>query len=98
MTLNGALRILEPLCGGYWGKRIHAELFCLTEYSHTQGNKYEKAILQAAETLLGTVRTQGSVTKEAALACEQSLSNLSAAIKKLTVHAVGHAHIDMNWM
>jgi len=40
-----------------------------------------------------SARTAGQLVEE----CEKRMSYTAVLVKKLTVHAVGHAHIDMNW-
>jgi len=44
------------------------------------------------------VSRDGKPVKEAALAAEEALLPMSAAVKSYTLHCVAHAHIDMNWM
>jgi hypothetical protein len=92
------LRNLEPLCKGYWGERIYSELAYLSELSGADGGKHNDAVLKAAQPLLNSAAELSFVTKESALACEGSLAPLATDAKKLVLHAVGHAHIDMNWM
>ena len=98
MKLHTAIKLLEPYRNGYWGGRICAEIACLKELSRNRGGMYDDMVASAAKDLLDSAKEHGAITKNAALACETALIPLSKDIKKLTVHAVGHAHIDMNWL
>ena len=98
MTLNIAMKRLRSVCAGYWGERICAELHYIRELSKISGGRHDDQLLKAAETLLASAAERGVVTREAAETTEASLSTAAAEAKRLTAHAVGHAHIDMNWM
>ena len=98
MKLHNVIKLLEPYRKNYWGERICTEVACLKELSKTRGGGYDGMILPAAAQLLAYAKEQGAINKGAALACEDALMPLSPEIKKLTAHAIGHAHIDMNWL
>jgi len=57
----------------------------------------EAALFNAASALYDDAHSRNAITREAALDCEKALAPFSAGAKKLTVHMLGHAHIDMNW-
>jgi len=98
MKLNAMLRELKKINTGYWGKRIIAELDYAREFSVSNGGKYDSLITKTVKKLLEDTKEAGIISKEAGLRCEESLRPMAADAKSLTVHAVGHAHIDMNWM
>ena len=98
MKINSILRVLKKYNMGYWGKRMIAQLNYAHELSICHGGKYEILISKAAQDLLDEVKETGVILKEACLKCEESLRPMTSDAKSLIVHAVGHAHIDMNWM
>lgn len=59
-----------------------------------------KPLIERAERLLGDVLRPGSEGRLPALVreIETVLAPMAPAAKSYTVHCVGHAHIDMNWM
>ena len=98
MSLTGIMRSLKPYNCGYWGQRIHAELTYAMELSKSLGGRHDGLLESASDALLKAACEADAVTKDIALACEGVLSPLAEDAKSLTVHAIGHAHIDMNWM
>ena len=98
MSFQKSIRELEPFAKGYWGERILAQLLYAEELSQSLNDKYKKLLSESAETLLIKAQENGIINKEDAISCENALSPLSDDAKSLTVHAIGHAHIDMNWM
>ena len=82
----------------YWPKRILAETECAILASEAEGGRFDEIIGRALDGLSGCHEKSGVITKEAALAAEEALLPIAAAVKAYTVHCVAHAHIDMNWM
>jgi len=95
MTINQALKQLKPLCQGPWGQRIFAQLVFgreLTTHIYPRG---AALLLETAIKLIMSSDRQDSISREAAQTAEASLAPLSNYAKMLTIHAVGHAHIDI---
>ncbi len=60
---------------------------------------WQALILQATQALSSGVMSGGAVDLDGLVAgVEETLSHVGQAMKHYTVHCVGHAHIDMNWM
>ena len=98
MSVNSLLRTIKPACQGYWGERIYGELAYAKELSAARNNEFDSVIEKAAAGLASVIEKNGCVSIADAKDCEAALSSIGAACKEITVHAVGHAHIDMNWM
>jgi alpha-mannosidase len=61
--------------------------------------EWEALTLSAVASLKERLGKQGPVDAEAAVReAEQMMAPLGKAAKEYTIHCVGHAHIDMNWM
>ena len=59
---------------------------------------WDKLFAQAWDTVNAAIETGGSAGLAAAVAAaEKRLAPVARVAKTLTVHCVGHAHIDMNW-
>ena len=58
---------------------------------------WEKLVLKALAQFSAAV-AKGRAPKKALAEAEAVLAPLAKAAKRYTVHCVGHAHIDMNWM
>ena len=78
-----------PLCD-----RVYAELAFADAYNTSYGSGFEEAIHQQLEK---AVLCQHP-TAEDVVAIEAALAPLGKKIKSMTVLAVSHAHLDMNWM
>lgn len=79
-----------------WLERFRAEIdFAsrLAQANPTQRNEWERLILEAVEHVASS-ETIASAVEEA----EKLLAPIGQVAKTYTVHCVGHAHIDMNWM
>jgi len=64
-----------------------------------QRTAWERLILKAARIVQQAVARPGPLDIDAAVAqAEAVLAPIGKEAKTLTVHCVGHAHIDMNWM
>ncbi|MBN1342655.1 MAG: alpha-mannosidase [Phycisphaerae bacterium] len=71
----------------------------LAEAHPTQRDEWEALILQAVDHVASAARSGGAVELEAGVAqAESILHPLGGTAKQYTIHCVGHAHIDMNWM
>lgn len=98
MTINSIRRSLKQYENGYWGERISAQLVYLHEFSEHFDESISQLLQPVAEKLLKDAESVGFIDEKAGVSFEQALETVSVKIKNLTVHAVGHAHIDMNWM
>ncbi|MCL2832237.1 MAG: glycosyl hydrolase-related protein [Treponema sp.] len=97
MTTHGILRLLKPFSNGYWGERIYSELTYLNELSQTQNRKLDDNFIKYTEPFAADTIKKRCICMESVQTLEKALSPLSAGAKALKLHAVGHAHIDMNW-
>ena len=79
-------------------RRMAYEMEYAFEVSKARGGEFEDTVASACEYLLTALNRDGALTKEACAAAEEILSPMREAAKSYTVHLVGHAHIDMNWM
>ncbi len=60
---------------------------------------WEGLILQAVEHVASALMGGGAIDVDGVVAeAEGTLEPLAKAAKQYTIHCVGHAHIDMNWM
>jgi len=78
--------------------RFHAEFEFGCELAAARAGDrghWEQLLAQAGALVL---EANESEVTSAVSEAEELLSPLSAAAKQYTVHCVGHAHIDMNWM
>ena len=68
--------------------------------AHPEREKeWTRLILSALAALNGRLRAPGPIELETVVReAEQTLAPLGRAAKEYTIHCVGHAHIDMNWM
>jgi len=78
--------------------RVVSEVAFAASLSETANGAYDDTVMAAVAILLKGIEEDGIVTKACANEAEQALMPLQAAAKAYTVHMVGHAHIDMNWM
>ena len=71
----------------------------LVQWHPKNAAAWNKLIAQA-ESIATSAAQQGSreALQSAAKECEQILQPLAKTAKSYTIHCVGHAHIDMNWM
>jgi alpha-mannosidase len=81
-------------------ERILAELeFAQGLAELTQTASWRKRIAPAHRAVAEAARTGRPAALQRAVGhAEQTLAPIGKAAKKYTVHCVGHAHIDMNWM
>ena len=82
----------------YWSERAIAQLGYATKLSKIKNGKYDALLEKAVTDLANRAEAEGTITKEAALAAEETLASLSAECKSYRMICAGHAHIDMNWM
>ncbi|MBQ5973781.1 MAG: hypothetical protein IJL69_06225 [Oscillospiraceae bacterium] len=99
MTLQEKIvRINGERNKSYWSGRIAAELEYLARLSAAEDGKFDRDVGLAADSLLGSLDSDGVITDAAARFAEKLMSQYSAECRRLTVICAGHAHIDMNWM
>ncbi|XID90711.1 alpha-mannosidase [Paenibacillaceae bacterium WGS1546] len=82
----------------YWSERALAQLGYATKLSKMKNGKYDALLEKAVTDLATRAEAEGTITKEAALAAEETLASLTADCKSYRMICAGHAHIDMNWM
>ena len=92
------LRALKPYAAAKNGNRIVSELLYAAELSRQNDGVYDGCVSEAAEWLLSEVKKSGVITVGMTEQAEQLLAPVAGAAKEIVIHAVGHAHIDMNWM
>ncbi|MCY3020429.1 MAG: hypothetical protein NTW87_15525 [Planctomycetota bacterium] len=81
-------------------ERIKGELDFAAKLAAVSENKRaerEGLVLKAVKAA-GEVLANGAGPQTACAEMEAMLAPLSAAAKEFTIHVVGHAHIDMNWL
>ncbi|MGQ9697296.1 MAG: glycoside hydrolase family 38 C-terminal domain-containing protein, partial [Armatimonadota bacterium] len=82
--------------------RIQSELrfaAALAQARPDQRTAWEELIAQASHLVASKVSSGGTGDLEAAVQeAEKLLAPIGQAAKEYTIHCVGHAHIDMNWM
>ncbi|NSW79963.1 MAG: alpha-mannosidase [Chthonomonadetes bacterium] len=83
-----------------WVERLQAEIdFArrLAEANPSNRAEWEDLILRAGQTFAQAV-AEGKPVADAVKAAEEILRPIEPVAKQYTIHCVGHAHIDMNWM
>ena len=98
MTIHDKLATLSRYTQGYWQNRIYQEVRYALNMSEVEDHTYDALVEEAEDLLLAAIKRDGLITNANARKAEAVLMPLSAKAKELTVHWVGHAHIDMNWM
>jgi len=83
---------------GYWADRISRELDFTAALVDVHKNLPIEAFEQASSLVRKAYAEDGCITKSVVLQAEQLLSPYGEVAKTFTVHCIGHAHIDMNWM
>ncbi len=81
-------------------ERLHAQLDFASQLlvNHPdQAEEWRGLILEAAR-LATEAAVAGKGRNEVLRLAEETLQPISAVAKQYTIHCVGHAHIDMNWM
>jgi alpha-mannosidase len=101
-SVDGALNKLSAAGAGAQGmlERFNAEIkFAekLAQANPDQQAAWEGLILRAVQ-IVEEALAQGTAIADAVVKGEAVLAPLGAAAKAYTIHCVGHAHIDMNWM
>ncbi|MEG0711477.1 MAG: hypothetical protein RR448_04450, partial [Niameybacter sp.] len=83
----------------YWEERIFSELRVAMELALTKNkDNYKEQLEHASHILLKKKKENGYITKEDVIEVEGSLTHIGKELREYTVHCVGHAHIDMNWL
>ncbi len=81
-----------------YGRRIVSELEFLGRIPGAAQSDRAEAVIDACVRVSDAVAAADGVTPEVCFEVEQRLSSFAAESKRLTLHCVGHAHLDMNWM
>jgi alpha-mannosidase len=100
--LDGSLRAADAGAGASQelARRFAAEAKFAAELAEATPAKkanWQKLILAGAGTFAGATG-RGVSARKALKQAEDVLAPLGRAAKRYTIHCVGHAHIDMNWM
>lgn len=69
----------------------------LAQADRSHQTDWEELILRAARTFVQSV-SAGTPVQQAVKEAEEIMRPLEPVAKQYTIHCVGHAHIDMNWM
>ncbi|TVR54852.1 MAG: alpha-mannosidase [Spirochaetaceae bacterium] len=84
----------EELLENFRAELVFAEFLCGT---HPASATEWMKLIESASTIVSSA-AQTVPLAEAIAQAEKVLSPLAEAAKTYTVHCVGHAHLDMNWM
>lgn len=84
--------------GSYWADRVSRQLDFVKLLIESNHNLPKKPLEECVSFLKKALVKEGAFTKEVALKGEEILSPYYKEAKTFTIHAIGHAHIDMNWM
>lgn len=98
MNLYEKIAKIDGLSGSYWIDRISAQIGYAARISSVNNGKFDEAIEKAADFILDAQAKDGTIVNDIAKRAEEMLAPVSEAAKKIKVHAVSHAHIDMDWM
>lgn len=81
-------------------ERLQAEMAAVEEACNACPDKAEewRRLLDRAVDLVENEVRKGTFLEDVALKAESVLKPVASFLKKYTIHYVGHAHIDMNWM
>lgn len=82
----------------YYEDRILQQLKLLKVYSQNHDNQYLEDIEAASQLVLAAKESLGYITRELVEEIESTLAPIGREMKKINVHCVSHAHIDMNWL
>lgn len=83
---------------GRYGSRIVAELEYLGSLPGGDQDARVSAVTDAVAHVAEVTEQSDGVTPEICYQIEERLSSFAEEAKRLTLHCVGHAHLDMNWM
>lgn len=97
-VFNKINRLKNRANSSEYTERILSELEFSAELSAMKNGMYDEVIHRSADILTEALDTEGALTNSKCLEAEQILMEISPVAKSYTVHCVGHAHIDMNWM
>ncbi|MBP5233983.1 MAG: hypothetical protein J6333_11320 [Planctomycetes bacterium] len=98
MDVKALQKCLQTAPAAAGAQRVRHELDYAVALNAVRGNQWGALLDKAAAGLGAQLERDGCVTLAAAAQWEKEMSPLQAECKSLTVHCVGHAHIDMNWM
>ena len=82
----------------YWQGRLWAQADFLNGVSRLEGGRFDETLRKALAEAYAEYAAKGYISDECCLAFERTLAPAAAACREYTVHCIGHAHIDMNWM
>ncbi len=82
----------------YWEDRCIQQLKIAGEYAKYSERKFEECVETTSTYVQDCLEKQGYITEAVCIEVEERLKAVAAHIKKINVHCVSHAHIDMNWM
>ncbi len=98
MDLASKMKRLEAHSrANYHAERIYAELLYLYHLNRARALGWDEALSHAVDYLSESVAANGAIVKEDCENIELALSGMNEEAKKILVHCVAHAHIDMNW-
>ncbi len=80
------------------GRRVVGEIEYLSNLAAVDATARDDAVVGAMHAVRDEVARTGTVAAEVGGRVEQDLMPLQAAARSITMHFVGHAHLDMNWM
>ncbi|MCL2816702.1 MAG: hypothetical protein FWD23_19045, partial [Oscillospiraceae bacterium] len=98
MDLFEKISQIDNLTGSYWTDRISAQIGYAARLSSVNGGKFDELLDKVSGFILDARNKDGAVTNETAQKAEEMLAPVAETAKKIKVHAVSHAHIDMDWM
>ena len=98
MNLFEKISRIDHLTGSYWIDRISAQIGYAARLSSVNGGKFDDLLETVADFVLSAREKDGALTNETAQKAEEMLKPISGEAKKIKVHAVSHAHLDMDWM
>ncbi len=90
------LSFLPP--GSYYVDRISRQLDFVKLLIESKNELPKEPFQEAVNFVKKALEEEGALTKESAFKCEKILAPYHEVAKTFTIHCIGHAHIDMNWM
>lgn len=80
------------------GARVVAEIEYLSRLDVKDSVARDEAVVAAAAMLRDREAKSGAVDVETCARVEELLTDFTEIARSVTLHVVGHAHMDMNWM
>ncbi len=91
-------RLSKKIPQSYNKDRICSQLSYAIRLSANREGKYDALISKALAALEAAYASEGALTASTVKHCEELLAPMADDCKALSLCAIGHAHIDMNWM